>query len=171
VRQKPDVTTIGEGDVLAILYRHTQRVPVVLVIGAAAIALLLLDAALASSWPASANATVFINVVFAGAVLLLWYQSSMTVELTDGELRWHFGPGPVFRVARDEITGVRYVRDPWWGGYGTTLFGIGFFPPNRWTYKVAGHDAVEVRLRRGGWRRLGTDDPQGLLAALISGAH
>jgi hypothetical protein len=43
--------------------------------------------------------------------------------------------------------------------------GVGFFPPKRWTFRVAGRDAVEVRLKRGGWRRIGTDDPQGLFAA------
>jgi hypothetical protein len=158
---------------LTILYRHTQRVSIAPVIGAAAI-ILLLDVGTVFSSPASAKATVFIlmNAVFAGVALLKWYQSSMTVELTNDELRWHIGPGPSLRVARDEIRSVHHVRDPWWGGYGTTLlFGIGFFPPKRWTYKVEGDDAVEVRLKRGGWRRLGTDDPQGLLAALISAGH
>ena len=61
---------------------------------------------------------------------------------------------------------MRQARDPWWGGYGTTLFGVGFFPPKRSTFRIAGRDAVEVRLKQDGWRRIGTDDPQGLLAAL-----
>ena len=158
---------------MLILYHHTQRVSIAPVMGAVAI-VLLLDVGAVFSSPASAKATSFIlmNAGFVGVALLKWYQSSMTVELTNDELRWHIGPGPTFRVARDEISGVQHVRDPWWGGYGTTLlFGIGFFPPKRWTYKVEGDDAIEVRLKRGGWRRLGTDDPQGLLAALISAAH
>jgi hypothetical protein len=147
-------------------YRHTQRMPIVLFIGLTVVVLLAVDASLASSWPASARFAVFINLLFAAVLLGAWCLSSMTVELTDAELRWRIGPGPVFSLARAEIDGVRQVRDPWWGGYGTTLFGIGFFPPKRWTYRIAGRDAVEVRLKQGGWRRIGTDDPQGLLAAL-----
>jgi hypothetical protein len=162
-----------EGRALAILYHHIQRVSIAPVIGAAAL-ILLLDVGTVFSSPAFAKATAFIlmNAVFAGVALLKWYQSSLTVELTNDELRWHIGPGPTFRVGRHEISDVRHVHDPWWGGYGTTLlFGTGFFPPKRWTYKVEGDDAVEVRLTRGGWRRLGTDDPQGLLAALKSSVH
>ena len=56
------------------------------------------------------------------------------------------------------------MRHPWWYGYGIRWLG-----PNRWTYIVSGRHTVEVRLKGGGWRRLGTDDPHGLLAALTSG--
>jgi hypothetical protein len=147
-------------------YRHTQRTPVVLFIGLTAIILLLVNAGLASSWPASAHFAIFIHLLFAAVLLLAWALSALTVEITADELRWRFAAGPAFRLARAEIDGVRWVRDPWWGGYGTTLFGVGFFPPKRWTFRVAGRDAVEVRLRNGGWRRIGTDDPHGLLAAL-----
>jgi hypothetical protein len=149
-------------------YRHTQRIPVLLFIGVSAVVLFAVDATMARTWPASANFTVFINLVFAAVLLGAWCLSSMTVELTAQELRWRIGPGPMLRLAREEIDGVRRVRDPWWGGYGTTLFGIGFFPPKRWTFRIAGRDAVEVRLKQGGWRRIGTDDPQGLLAAFGS---
>ena len=147
-------------------YRHTQRIPFLLFAGLTMLVLLAVDATLAKNWPASASFTVFINLMFAAVLVGAWCLSSMTVELTAAELRWRIGPGPVLRVARDEIEGVRQVRDPWWGGYGTTLFGIGFFPPKRWTFRIAGRDAVEVHLKQGGWRRIGTDDPQGLLAAL-----
>jgi len=147
-------------------YRHTQRIPVLLFIGVTAIVLLAVDATLAQTWPASARFAVFINLMFGAVLLGAWFLSSMTVELTEQELRWRIGPGPLLRLARDEIDAVRHVRDPWWGGYGTTLFGVGFFPPKRWTFRIAGRDAVEVRLKQGGWRRIGTDDPQGLLAAL-----
>jgi hypothetical protein len=53
------------------------------------------------------------------------------------------------------------VRHPLWHGYGIRWLG-----PKRWAYIVSGRDAVEVRLKGGGWRRLGTDDPYGLVAAL-----
>jgi hypothetical protein len=47
------------------------------------------------------------------------------------------------------------VRNQWWNGLGIRK-GAGF-----WLYNVAGLDAVELRLRSGEIRRLGTDDPQG----------
>jgi hypothetical protein len=90
-----------------------------------------------------------------------WYFSSMTVEVTDDELRWRIGRGGVNRVARSGIESARIVRHPLWHGYGIRWLGRG-----KWTYIVAGRDTVEVRLKDGGWRRIGTDDPRGLLAAL-----
>jgi hypothetical protein len=59
------------------------------------------------------------------------------------------------------VRSVWTVRHPWIGGYGLRWYG-----PKRWIYIVPGRDTVEVHLRQGGWRRLGTDDPQGLLKAL-----
>jgi hypothetical protein len=150
---------------VSILYRHTQRTPVALTLALLALFIVLLDGLLASSW-APASYIVFIDLVFAAAGAGIFYLSSITVEVSDSELRWRFGPGPIRRLPRQDIDGVRRVRDPWWGGYGTTLFGIGYFPPRRWTYRIAGRDAVEVRLKAGGWRRIGTDDAQGLAAAL-----
>jgi hypothetical protein len=52
------------------------------------------------------------------------------------------------------------VRNHWWNGFGirmTTGFRL---------YNVSGLDAVELRLRSNETRRIGTDDPQGLAAAL-----
>jgi hypothetical protein len=90
-----------------------------------------------------------------------WYFSSMTVEVTDNHLQWRLGRGGLYRIALAEIESAGLERHPWWQGYGIRWIG-----PNRWTYIVAGCDTVEVRLRSGGWRRLGTNDPRGLLAAL-----
>jgi len=59
---------------------------------------------------------------------------------------------------------VAAVRNKWWNGLGIRK-GPGF-----WLYNVAGLDAVELRLRSGEVRRIGTDDPQGLAAALKAAA-
>jgi hypothetical protein len=42
--------------------------------------------------------------------------------------------------------------------------------PKRWTYIVSGRDTVEARLKSGGFTRLGTNDSDGLIAALTSNA-
>jgi len=93
------------------------------------------------------------------AVGLAFY--SLTVEVDDDELRWYFGPGLwTYRLALDEISSVSIVRNKWWNG-----FGIRTAPRFR-LYNVSGLDAVEIRLKSGDIRRIGTDDPQGLAAAL-----
>jgi hypothetical protein len=98
------------------------------------------------------------------AVGLVFY--SLTVEVGDEELRWYFGPGLwTYRLALDEISSVSIVRNKWWNGFGIrTASGFRL-------YNVSGLDAVEIRLKSGDIRRIGTDDPQGLAAALKRGAR
>ncbi len=91
---------------------------------------------------------------------------SLTVEVSDSELRWHFGPGFwTYRLALDEIRNVAVVRNHWWNGFGIRI-ASGFR-----LYNVSGLDAVELVLKSGDIRRIGTDDPQGLAAALTSAAR
>ncbi len=89
--------------------------------------------------------------------------SSLTVEVADGELRWHFGPGLLnYRLALDEISDVAIVRNRWWNGWGIRT------SPGFRLYNVSGFDAVELRLHSNDIRRIGTDDPEGLVQALRS---
>jgi hypothetical protein len=148
------------------LYRHTQRGTSIIVIcvvtvaaASAIIALTRWRASPSADWSALLSPLVIVAVLAPVA----WYFSSMTVEVTDGELRWYLGPGRAYRIDRSDIEGASIVRHPWWHGYGIRWIGA-----NRWTYIVSGRNVVEVRLKGGGWRRIGTDDPQGLLAALTS---
>jgi hypothetical protein len=106
---------------------------------------------------------LFIFALTIGMSILSWYFSSMTVEVTDDELRWRFAGGQGYTIARAEIDRIRTVPHRWWAGYGIKYFG-----PKRRTYVIGGCDTVEVSLKPGGWRRLGTDDPHGLVAALSS---
>jgi hypothetical protein len=139
-------------------YRHTQRGTVTLIACLAAVAL---DAGIAwwtAQWPA-----VAVLVVVIGVTIVF---SSLTVEVSENELRWHFGPGIWnYRLMRDEIASVSVVRNHWWYG-----FGIRMLPGFR-LYNVSGLEAVELGLRSGKVRRIGTDDPQGLAAALKSQAR
>jgi hypothetical protein len=149
-----------------VIYRHTQR-------GTTMVAGLLLSASCAVfgiywvwsqapsavAWPVATDLLGVMAVMGAAA----WYFSSMTIEVTEDELRWHFGPGIYFKVPRADIAGAGVVGHPLLWGYGIRWRG-----PNRWVHIIAGRNAVEVRLKDGGWRHLGTDDPQGLIAALTS---
>ncbi len=95
--------------------------------------------------------------------------SSLTVEVTDGELSFHFGPG--FwrkRVALSEVAAVTPTQSSWWEGWGIrfTLRGM--------LYNVSGTDAVEIELRSGRRFRIGTDEPEALVQAIetaMSGPH
>ena len=136
-------------------YHHTQRGISIVVV---CLALALLNAAIvwrSGQWSA---AIILITLI---AIALVF--SSLTVELNGKELRWYFGPGFwTYRLPLDEIETVAAVRNHWWNGFGIRM------RPGFRLYNVSGLDAVELRLKSGDVRRIGTDDPQGLSAALNS---
>ena len=100
-------------------------------------------------------------IVVLVAVALVF--SSLTIEVGDNELRWFFGPGFwSYRLPLDDIETVAAVRNRWWNGFGIRM------RPGFRLYNVSGLDAVELRLKSHEVRRIGTDDPQGLMEALKS---
>ena len=48
----------------------------------------------------------------------------------------------------------------WWWGWGVRYYGQG------WLYNVSGLDAVEIRLKSGKHIRIGTDEPEALVAEI-----
>ena len=87
--------------------------------------------------------------------------SSLTVSVSDSELEWRFGPG--FwrcRLPLADIAGVSIVRNSVINGFGIRM-GPGFR-----LYNVSGLDAVELHLKSGEIRRIGTDDASSLAAVL-----
>jgi hypothetical protein len=99
-------------------------------------------------------------IMLAAAVLF----SSLTVEISNNELRWYFGPGLwTYRLPLAAIETVAVVRNHWWNGYGIRM------APGFRLYNVSGLDAVELRVGANDVRRIGTDDPQGLAQALSLG--
>jgi hypothetical protein len=143
---------------MAMQYCHTQRGTLTIVL---CLLLAALDAAImwrTGQWPLAA---VLILLLAVAAVF-----SSLTVEVSDNELRWHFGPGFwAYRVPLSEIQTVAPVRNHWWNGFGIRI-ASGFR-----LYNVSGLDAVELHLKSSDVRRIGTDDPQGLAQALKSAAQ
>ena len=150
-------------------YRHRQVGWVMLIgLGIGAAALLALSAFLATRLPASAPFVpiVLLSVGALQAVLMVLF-SSLTAEVTDRDLTWYFGPR--FwknRLALSDIEKATAIEGKWYWGYGIKYFG-----PNRWLYNVSGLEAVEVSLKSGGWVRIGTDDPAGLVQALRERGH
>jgi hypothetical protein len=146
------------GGFTAMPYRHTQRGTLITVV---CLVLAALDAAIAmrtGQWPPVAVLIILMAVAF--------IFSSLTVEVKDKELRWHFGPGFwSYRLALDDIETVAVVRNHWWNGFGIRM------RPGFRLYNVSGLDAVELHLRSHDIRRIGTDDPQGLAGALKAPAR
>ena len=141
---------------MIIRYQHTQLgtlMLVTLVSGA------IFFAAMAYTLPTPARWGLL-----SGGLLLIvvaWLFSSLTVSVSDSELQWRFGPGLFrYRMALADIAGVSVVRNSVLNGFGIRM------RPGFRLYNVSGLDAVELRLRNGDIRRIGTDDARGLAAAL-----
>jgi hypothetical protein len=93
--------------------------------------------------------------------LILFYKLTITIE--GQTLCASFGIGIVRkRVPLAQIVGCEPIRIRWWYGWGIHL------TPYGWLYNVSGLEAVAIKLRNGRKFALGTDDPQGLAAAIGS---
>ena len=144
---------------MVIRYQHTQLGTLMLatlVFGA------IFFAAMAYTLPSPGRWSLLAAALL--LVVLAWLFSSLTVSVSDSELQWQFGPGLFrFRMALADIAGVSVVRNSPLSGFGIRM-GPGFR-----LYNVSGLDAVELRLKNGDIRRIGTDDARGLAAALRGG--
>jgi len=97
-------------------------------------------------------------------IVAAWMFSRLTIEVTENELKWRFGPGWLKKkVPLDSIGSCEPMRYPWWYGYGIRL------TPHGWLYNVSGNDAVCVRLKTGKTFLLGTDDHENLQRAIEQG--
>ena len=90
-----------------------------------------------------------------------WLFSSLTVEVTDDAINWHFGPGFWKKsIPRVEITLAQRVRTKVRYGWGIRRI------PKGWLYNVSGLDAVAITRASGKTIMIGTDEPDALVAAL-----
>ncbi|MBN2431875.1 MAG: hypothetical protein JXQ27_10380 [Acidobacteria bacterium] len=94
-----------------------------------------------------------------GFSLLLFYDLSVVIR--DRALTVFFGVGLIRkRFHLNEILSARAVRNPWYYGWGIRL------TPYGWMFNVSGLGAVELELRSGRRFRIGTDEPDRLVAAI-----
>jgi hypothetical protein len=104
------------------------------------------------------------EISFAISILLLITIPAffkLTITIDNKTLCALFGVGIVRKqVSVGEIAGCEPIQIRWWYGWGIHL------TPYGWLYNVSGWDAVAIQLRCGRKLALGTDDPQGLAAAI-----
>jgi hypothetical protein len=140
------------------IYRHTQRGTLVrwALGGALAVLLGIRVGQGMQIGPADAILATVGLLVLAALILM----HSLTVTVDDGHLTASLGPGLIRRSVRlNDIRAARHVRNRWYYGWGLRFTARGPL------WRVSGFDAVELELPRGRWL-IGTDDPQGLLAAI-----
>ena len=137
-------------------YRHTQAGRMIWLVLAIAMIISIAAATIAEL------AVLTMAAIIGSAILLTgWMLGSLTVSVDGGMLSWWFGPGVwKKRVALAEIEDFEPVRNRWWWGFGIRYYGKGFL------YNVSGLDAVEFRLESGKHFRIGTDEPEALVAAI-----
>lgn len=140
------------------LYEHTQRSPLWLIVSVT----LLIGLALAG---VAAEATAVVMILSAiGVGLFIAFIANfsvLTVTVEPTSVRAAFGRGfPRKTVDLGTVTAVRAVRNTWLYGWGIR------WVPKGSLWNVWGLDAVELALDSGRVLRIGTDDPDGLLMAL-----
>lgn len=95
--------------------------------------------------------------------VVAWLFSSLTIEVNEHELVSWFGPGFWHvHASLERIVAVERTTSSGLEGWGIRVTTRGML------YNVSGRDAVEIRLDDGRRFRLGTDDPDGLVAAVRS---
>ena len=136
-------------------YRHTQWATVLLaVFGSVAGVLVLLFALDPAFLPIPGMAVV---VVIVAASLFC----CLTVSVSHERLSLRFGIGLIKKsFSIGDVRSVEVVRNRWYYGWGIR------YTPHGWLFNVSGLDAVEIALGNGRKYRIGTDEPQALLAAI-----
>lgn len=107
------------------------------------------------------GADIPLMVFSAILVLVAFLFHGLTIKVSDKNVSWAFGPGVFGKtVTFDEIESVRAVSNSFRHGIGLRITHDG------WVYSVSGFSAVELAMKDGTNYRLGTNDQEGLLAAL-----
>jgi len=108
--------------------------------------------------------SIFCHPLISGAIVpfvVAYFFRSMTIEISDTELAWHFGSGlPRKSVALSDVVSAQPVRMALWNGWGI------HYTPQGWLYNVSGLGAVCVTLRNGKRFCLGSDEPEVLAGRL-----
>jgi hypothetical protein len=149
-------------------YAHTQTGTSVFVVFGVVIALIaaILIPASASHGVPPATELLVLGVVLSLVLVVMLVFSRLTIIIDDERIAWRFGAGwPKFELPLDEIQSARAVTNSIMYGYGIRVI------PRGMLYNVSGRAAIELTRTDGKLIRLGTDDPDQLLAAIQSASR
>ncbi len=145
------------------LYRHVQEGRAVRAFLFGLVAVLLVPEAYLIATHARGVAIDVLLIVVPILIIAGSMFGSMTIEVTRTELRWWFGVGwPGGRIARAELVGEEIENPGLLNGIGLHLTMSG------WLWNVALGPAVALHRSGKLATILGTDDPDGLIAALAT---
>jgi len=143
----------------ATVYEHTQRSYVWIMVGALILVVVAIPLALGEAFDVAGF--VFVVMFLAVVVAIVGAFSSLTTTVTASEVTTRFRWGwPRKKIQRPNILSHAPARNRWFYGWGIRWI------PNGMLWNVWGLDAVELTLAGGRRFRIGTDDPNGLDAAL-----
>ena len=141
------------------LYRHTQVGWTLIVLVVAVVLAELTIVAFGA--PQRTLALALSGALVAVVAVMLALFSTLTVAVDDRAVRLWFGLGSLRReVMLADVTYARKVRNHWYAGWGVRII------PRGRLYNVGGLDAVELQMDNGRVVRVGTDQPDALLAAV-----
>ena len=142
-------------------YRHTQPATQLLVIMGLA-TLFIIGAVLLTRPQAGTSDDVRIILSVVAAILLVTSVafSTLTVEVTDREVKWRFTLLVRRSLPLADIATAKPIET-------TLIDGIGIhWTRGGWLYNVSGRGAVELRTRDGRTVRIGSPEPAALAAAI-----
>ncbi len=132
-------------------YQHTQPATVIVW----AVGSMTLIGAIVS---VAVHPAIFTTIFLA---IMTWMFRSLTIEISDAELAWHFGSGwPRKRVPLSEVASVEVIHTSFLNGWGIHYTSRG------WLYNASGYGAVAITLRGGKQFCLGSDEPEKLAGEL-----
>lgn len=145
------------------VYERTQQAWYPFAILGVIVAMVVLTTILAG---ATTELVWFWAVFLVMMVVILGVFSRLTVTVDHDEVSARFGWGwPKRRIPIPTIAGIEQVRNSGWYGWG-----VRYIPGGTCMYNVSGLDAVEISMTDGSKFRIGTDDPEGLKAAVDAAA-
>ncbi|MBX2801100.1 MAG: hypothetical protein KTR31_25695 [Myxococcales bacterium] len=116
-------------------------------------------------WFLWSGAALLAGVLACVGVAVLVAFGALTVRIEGTQLQARFGVGVIRRrIDLGEVVAAGRVRNRWYYGWGIRL------TPSGWMWSTSGLDAVELRFRDGRAFRLGTDEPDALVAAIRAAA-
>ncbi|MBK4731650.1 hypothetical protein JJD41_17510 [Oxynema sp. CENA135] len=136
-------------------YKHTQIGSTILWV------LLAVTLLMIFIWSIDRQSGAIAGFTVLGLLIVALVFGTLTVEVDSQYLRCWFGPGWIrkeFAIA--QITNAIAVRNHWWYGWGIR------YTPRGWMFNVSGLDAVEITFTSGQHFRIGTDEPEALVAAI-----